>query len=149
MEAPTIVKTLGYQERFNVGERVASQLDQTITNRQAYDIVYPNHKAYYNDKRFVVFDKNFNQVESYLLDQFKSAIDSAIDYKSNSNLVHVDEFDKTKVNFKGMNLQNNAPYINKEAVQTSINLDKIDVNDPNLKISSSDPYTTIFGKYSN
>jgi hypothetical protein len=48
-----------------------------------------------------------------------------------------------------MNIQNNAPYINKEAVQTSINLDKIDVNDPGLKISSSDPYGTIFGKYAN
>ncbi len=146
LESPTIVPSLGYENRFNVQDRVAERLPQTISNRQAYDLVYPTHQDYYKDKRFVVFDRNFNQVEDFLLNQFKSAIDSAIDYTSNSNLEHVDKFDKSKVNLKGINLQGNAPFIHPQAVATSMKYDNIDVNDPNIKITSSDPYNTIFGK---
>lgn len=125
---------------------MAQRLDQTITNRQAYDLVYPTHQDYYKDKRFIVFDRNFNQVEDYLLNQFKSAIDSAIDYSGNGKLEHVDSFDKSKVNLRGVNLQNNAPFIHPMAVATSMKYDEVNGNDPNLKITSSDPYNTIFGK---
>lgn len=145
MEAPTIVKSLGYEAPFNVGQRVAQQMDQSITNRQAYDLLYPTHKSYYNDKRFIVFDRNFNQVESYLLNQFKSAIDSAIDYSANSKLERVEDFNKSKVNLRGMHLQQNAPMINREAVETSMKYDTLNNNVQGLKVTSSDPYGTIFG----
>lgn len=147
LETPTIVKSLGYPQQFNVGDRVAQQLDQTVTNRQAFDLLYPTHQDYYNDKKFVVLDRNFQQVEEYLLGQFKSAIDSAIDYAGNANLVSVDDFDKSKVNFKNLNLQNNAPFIHKDAVATNIKYEDIDRNDPKLKITSSDPYSSMFGGF--
>jgi hypothetical protein len=145
MEAPTIVKSLGSAQPFNIQDRVASKLDQTISNRQAYDLIYPSHQAYYNDKRFIVLDRNFQQTEEYLLNQFKSAIDSVIDYSSNKNLVHVDDFNKNKVNLRGVNLQNNAPFVHPDAVATSMKYDPVNLGDSNLKISSSDPYNTIFG----
>ena len=147
MEVPTIVKSLGSPAPFNVEERVANTLDQTITNRQAYDLIYPSHEAYYKDKRFVVLDKNFNQVEDYLLNQFKSAIDSAVDYGANSKLESVEHFDKSKINLRGMNLQNGAPFIHPDAVANSIKYDEgQDLKDPNVRITASDPYHTIFGK---
>jgi hypothetical protein len=146
LEAPTIVPSLGYEQPFNIQNRVAQRLPQTITNRQAYDLIYPTHQDYYKDKRFIVFDRNFNQVEDYLLNQFKSTIDSAIDYSSNSKLVHVDNFDKSKINLRGLNLQNSAPFIPKEAVATSMKYQPASLNDPNVRVTSSDPYNTIFGK---
>jgi hypothetical protein len=147
LEAPVIVKSLGYENPFNVERRVASRLDQTITNRQAFDLVYPTHRDYYNDKRFIVFDRNFNQAEDYLLNQFKSAIDSAIDYSSNKNLEHVDTFDKSKINLKTIDYSG-APTIHKAAVANSMKYheyNQYQLNDPNVKITSSDPYNTIFG----
>lgn len=107
--------------------------------------MYPTHEDYYKDKRFIVFDKNFNQSEEYLLNQFKSAIDSAFDFTSNKNLERVEDFKKEKVNLKDMDLQNNAPFIHPGAVATSIKYDDLQKNDPNMKVISSDPYGTMFG----
>jgi hypothetical protein len=140
------VKSLGSPAPFNLQDRLANQMEQTITNRQAYDLLYPTHESYYNDKKFLVLDRNFNQVEDYLLNQFKQTIDSAIDYNSNSKLEHVDNFNKNSVNLQGMNLQNNAPFIDPQAVATNIKYDQVNgFNDPNVKVTSSDPYHTIFG----
>lgn len=144
LETPTIVKSLGYENEFNVNNRVAQQMSQTITNRQAFDLVYPTHRDYYNDKRFVVFDDNFNKVEDYLLNQFKSAIDTAFDYNANKNLVHVEDFNKNTVNPKAINF-GNAPLINRDAVKTNIKYSDYSPVNSNTKVSSSDPYGTIFG----
>ena len=144
LEAPTIVRSSTYQPNpFHLGDRIAERLDQTISNRQAYDIVYPTHEDYYKDKRFIVIDKNFEKVEDSLLNQLKSAIDSSIDYSSNSKLVHVENFDKSKVNLKGLDLQATAPMIQPSSVST--NYGNISQNDSKVKITSSDPYATIFG----
>lgn len=141
-----MVKSLGYENQFNVDNRVAQQMSQTITNKQAFDLVYPTHREYYNDKRFVVFDDNFNRVEEYLLNQFKSTIDSAFNYNSNQNLVDVKDFNKNSINLRNVDFKNNAPLINKEAVQTNLKYSEYQLSDPNkTKISSSDPYGTIFG----
>ena len=61
----------------------------------------------------------------------------------------VEDFDRSKVNLKGMNLQNDAPFIHPDAVSTSIKYDEIQKNDPNVKIMSSDPYNTIFNGRTN
>ena len=72
-----------------------------------------------------------------------------MDFSSNLKLTHVDDFDKSKINFQNISksLQNSAPYSNPEAIRTNI---KFTPKDPTLgvKISSSDPYGTIFGGYS-
>jgi hypothetical protein len=91
------VKSLASLAPFKFQDRLANQIEQTITNRQAYDLLYPNHESYYNDKKFLVLDRNLNQVEDYLLNQFKQTIDSVIDYNSNSKLVQVEILDKSKV----------------------------------------------------
>lgn len=109
-------------------------------------MVYPNHRAYYEDKKFHVFDPNFQKTEDYLLKEFKQAIDSQIDYKSNAKLEHVDTFDKTKVNLKGINFQN-APQVNHSVLAQNLKYTSNNLNDPNTKVTSSDPYGTIFGGY--
>ncbi len=144
LESPQIVKSFGYPGQFDPEQRVAQQTEQRITNRQAYDLVYPTHKSYYEDKKFHVFDKNYQQVEDYLLKQFKSTLDSAIDYKENKNLVSVDDFDKSKIDFNKMRIQENAPMIGSERVRTSITYPDPKL-DKNMKVTSSDPYGTIFG----
>jgi hypothetical protein len=145
-ESPTIVKSLGYQSPFNVENRIAQRMDQTISNRQAYDLVYPSHREYYNDKRFIAFDRHFDQVEGYLLKEFKTAMDSAVNYNSSKKLEHVEDFDKHQINLKGIDFSN-APFVTKEGVRTSIKYDSLNTNDPNIRVTSSDPYNTIFGGY--
>lgn len=112
------MKSLGYRQPFDVQERVGYMMPQQITNSQAFDVVYGSHKAYYDDKRFTVFDKNFDKVEENLLNQFKSTIDSAVEYTKKSKLEHVDYFDRNRI-LLPQNVQENAPRIHPETVQSN------------------------------
>jgi hypothetical protein len=141
LEAPTIVKSLGYRDPFDVKDRVAQSRDQVLTNRETYDIVYPDHRSYYNDKRFIVLDKAFNDTEEYLLKELKQTLDMKLDYNANAKLVHVDDLDRSKIDLNGLNLQPRAPFVHPEAVATSIRYDS--KTDPAPKITSSDPYVTV------
>jgi hypothetical protein len=140
MESPMIVKSLGVKNPFDIKDRIAQTRDQVLTNREAYDIVYPDHRSYYDDKRFIVLDRHFEDTEKYLLNELKSAIDEKLDYQKMAKLVHVDDLDKSQIKVRDMNIQSNAPFVPKEAVATDMRMP--DKNDA-PKVTSSDPYVDI------
>ncbi len=89
MEAPTIVKSIhrGITSMAEDAHSMAvSNTPQSISNRQSFDVIYPNHKAYYEDKRFFIFDRNYDTMEKALVDTFEKAVDSSI----NKNIRTVD-----------------------------------------------------------
>jgi len=140
------VQSLGYKSPFNVADRTAQYLDQQRSNKDAFDLIYPTHRAYYNDKRFIVFDKNFDKVEQNLLTSFQNTIGGAVNFPDNAVLVHARDFDKNRVNFAPVNaeLQNSAPFIHPKVIASNIRYDPIGEN---TKVTSSDPYASIFGGY--
>jgi hypothetical protein len=96
MESPIMVPNR--ERTYNdVVTRVAGGTPQTISNSDAFDTVYKNHQNYYDDKRYFIFDKNFHKMENYLLDGFRNQLDSNLGL-SNANLVHVDNYEKKKLN---------------------------------------------------
>jgi hypothetical protein len=97
MEAPIIVKSINRgitSMKEDAWNQAVGMTPQSISNRQAYDLFYPNHKSYYEDKKFFIFDKNYNQMEKALVDTFERAVDSSI----NKNIKHVDELRDPKLN---------------------------------------------------
>ena len=144
METPTIVKSLNPNsfDQFNVRNSLALMTPQVVTNRQAYDITYKSHQDYYKDKQIHVFDANFDKMENYLVNQFKSAIDSSIDFSGNANLVDVKDLDKRTLNVKNWNVLENAPYVHKDAIVPMKN--NIDYK-TNAKEMTTDPYGAIRG----
>ena len=96
MESPVIIKKSAVDPTFqDIRQRVATETPQAISNTEGFDAIYRDHKDYYNDKRFVIFDKNFQQMEDHLLGQFASSIDSNLVF--DEKLVHVDDY-KRKAN---------------------------------------------------
>jgi len=145
LESPTIVKSLGYGDPFDVMGRVASKSTQTISNRQAYDAIYPSHQSWYDEKKFVVLDKNFNDMEGYLLNQFKDTLNKQFDFSQTKNIKHVDELDKSQVNVSGVDFST-IPKVQPAAAQVNSKY----VNNftlENTKVTSSDPYREIFGNH--
>lgn len=145
LESPTIVKTLGYQEPFDVMGRVASQSTQSISNKQAFDSLYPSHKSWYDEKKFIVLDKNFNDMENYLLGQFKNTLNKQFDYSATKKIMHVDELDKNQIKLSGMDL-GAMPKVHSEAVKVNSKYDN-NFTAENTKVTSSDPYKEIFGNH--
>jgi hypothetical protein len=145
LESPTIVKSLGYQEPFNVMDRVASQSSQTISNRQAYDSMYPSHKSWYDEKKFVVLDKNFDDMQNFLLKQFKDTLNKQFDYSATKNIQHVEELDKNQINVSGMDF-GAMPKVHSEAVKVNSKYAN-NFTAENTKVTSSDPYKEIFGNH--
>lgn len=143
MESPTIVKSLGYQDPFDIQSRVAAKSSQTISNRQAYDALYPSHKSWYDEKRFVVLDKNFNEVENYLLGQFKDTLSRQFDYTTAKNIKHVDELDKNQIKMSGMDF-GAMPKVRSEGVRVNSKYTD-NFTTQNTRITASDPYNEIFG----
>jgi len=97
MEAPLIVPSIHRGITSMAQDAVSQAIDrtpQTLSNRQAYDVIYPKHKDYYRDKRFFIFDKNYKNMESSLIKTFEEAVDSSI----NKKIKHVDELDGKQVN---------------------------------------------------
>ena len=70
----------------DITSRVASGTGQTISNAAAFDVVYRNQKDYYDNRKFFVFDSNFNDMETYLLNGFKQQIDANIKYDPKEEL---------------------------------------------------------------
>jgi len=143
LETPQIVKSLGYNEPFDVMGRVAERSSQSITNRQAYDALYPSHKSWYDEKKFVVLDKNFNEMENYLLNQFKDTLNKQFDYSKTKNIKHVDELDKGQLNVSGMDF-GAMPRVRSEAVKSNSKYSD-NFTAENTKVTTSDPYKEIFG----
>merc|ERR1711957_307738 len=147
-EAPSIVKSLGPDP--SPFGRAAGKSEQSISNRQAYDSIYPSHKSWYDEKKFVVIDKNFEMMEKELLGQFKQNLDAKFDFKASKNIKHVDELDQSdvKAQMKGMDFGS----IHKINPETQVVKDKYVDNFSATKkptVTSSDPYSEIFGgKYS-
>jgi len=125
--------------------RVASQSTQSISNRQAYDSLYPSHKAWYDEKKFVVLDKNFNDMENYLLNQFKDTLNKQFDYSTTKNIKHVDELDKNQIKVSGMDF-GAMPKVHSEAVKVNSKYAN-NFTAENTKVTASDPYKEIFGNH--
>lgn len=126
-------------------DRVAAKSTQTISNRQAYDALYPSHKSWYDEKKFVVLDKNFEDMENYLLKEFKQTLDNQFGFVKAKNIKHVDELDKSQINLKGIDF-GAMPKVHPEAVENkSKYTDNFTAG--NVKVTSSDPYKEIFGQH--
>lgn len=124
-------------------DRVAAKSTQTISNRQAYDALYPNHQSWYDEKRFVVLDKNFQEMENYLLGEFKQALNKEFAFNETKKITHVDEIDKSKINLKNINFDA-MPRVRPEAVQyKSKYVDNYQAGQ--VQLTTSDPYKEIFG----
>jgi hypothetical protein len=103
MESPVIVSR-NFQD---ITSRVAGSTSQSISNSAAFDVVHRSPQDYYDNRRFFVFDKNFNQMENYMIDGFKKQIDANINYDANEE--HSSGFEKRKLNVN----TNDAPYVSK------------------------------------
>lgn len=110
MEAPVIVKSIGRgitSMREDIMDRAISNTPQSVSNRAAYDIMYPTHESYYNDKKYFVFDENFEKVEKVLINSFEKAVNEGLTdpkVKPNhkgyiNNIEHVDEIKDTNLKF--------------------------------------------------
>jgi hypothetical protein len=144
METPQIVKKLGNgYDPFNVQDRLALMSPQRVTNRQAYDIVYKSHEDYYKDRQIRVFDSNFEQMENYLIKEFKEGVTKAIDFDANKNLKHVADLDKSTLNVQNWNVQEKLPYVNQAAFSSPKYEDQIG---PNSTEYTSDPYGATIGR---
>ena len=117
---------------------------QIISNRQSYDSLYPNHKSWYDDKKFIVIDKNFEMMEKELLGKFKENLNSNFNLKVSKNVQHVDDLNKDNIKINSMNFES----IHK------INLDTVEFKDKYVdnylssdkpSVTLSDPYNQIFG----
>jgi hypothetical protein len=133
-----------YQQEFNIEKKIAEKYDQTISGKQSFDVLYPDHKTYYNDKRVIIFDKNFKEVENYFLNDFKNTIDMAIDYSKNKNLQRAEDFKSASIDLKGLDF-GNPPYIKAELPSPSqIKYGETFKKDPNMHVSYTDPYHQIY-----
>jgi len=144
MESPRIVKNLGTgYDQFNLQNRLALMTPQRVTNRQAYDIVYNSHQDYYKDRQIRVFDNNFEQMENYLIKEFKEGITKAIDFKANKNLQHVADLDRRTLNVQDWNTQERVPYINQAAFSSPKYENQLGGNS---KEYTTDPYGATIGR---
>jgi hypothetical protein len=141
-EAPSIVKSLGPDP--SPFGRAAGKSPQNISNRQAFDSIYANHKSWYDDKKFIVIDKNFEMMEKDLLRQLKSNLDAKFDFSATKNIKHADEIDQHDINVRGMDF-GSMHKIHPDTVEYK---DKY-VNNYSAtrkpKVTASDPYNEIFG----
>ena len=147
MESPTIIRSLGNAQPFDVNKKVADRSTQTISNKESYDALYPSHSSWYDEKKFVVLDKHFDDVENYLLKDFKEALNKHLDFSQTKNIQHVDDLDKTQIKLSGLEY-GNMPKFNAQALESkSKYTDNFTAGQ--VKVSSSNPYGEIFGgKYS-
>ena len=159
LDSPQIIPSLGYEPKYNVEKRIASQNEQKIKPRDGYDLIYKDHKNYYDkDKKAYVLDHHIVDTHSYLT-TYTDTIAKAIG--THPDLVHVSEFDDKKSdNYTKKNYANikdnaikavnnnmitaNPPKFHAEAVQTSLNYGDLAKAGANVLKASSDPYSEIF-----
>jgi hypothetical protein len=116
-------------------DKVAQGREQIISNKNGFDVLYPNREAWFADKTFNVIDVNFKKTEDYLIKELKKTIDSTMSY--NKNLSRVE--DMKKPNLKNLDLQRNVPLIQPDSIDINMKLGDIALNDPNVKVYSSRP----------
>jgi len=100
MEAPQIVKSINRgitSMRQDAWGQAVGKTPQTASNRQAYDIMYPNHQSYYKDKRYFIFDQNYKDMENALVDTFEKAVNDSFSSKKH-DYISVDELEGKNVN---------------------------------------------------
>lgn len=136
LETPVIVPSLG-SPRYNIDKRVANNLPQTISDRDAYDVKYPTHKSYYDDKRVTIKDSHFEQTEDYLINTFSKAIQQGIEWKP--DITKAEDFK----NNKQFSVPQ-APKFSKEALQTDVNYGELASPNSHALQAKSDPYNQIF-----
>lgn len=100
-ETPTIVSR-NFQD---ITSRVAGSTPQSISNSAAFDVAYRDRQDYYNNRRFFVFDKNFNKMENYMLDGFKKQLDANINYDPKRE--HASSIERNQLNIDF----SNTPYV--------------------------------------
>lgn len=127
-----------YQADFDVLGRVAAKSTPTVSNEQAYDAIYPSHKAWYDEKKYMVIDNNFSQVENTLLNVFEDTLDKGLDKNQAKNLKHAENFDKDQFNIKSLDFSR-IP----RSVPTLIKGDNY--NHQITKVTINDPYKEVFG----
>jgi len=109
METPQIVKSINRgitSMREDAYQQAVDKTHQTVSNRQAFDLMYPSHKAYYEDKKFFVFDNNYKDMEGALINTFEKAVNEGFGDKNVkaqgkgriNNIRHVDEIKDHKIN---------------------------------------------------
>lgn len=113
-----------------------------------------NHRSWYDDKRFIVIDKNFEMMEKDLLRQLKNNLDSKFNWSNaknttdnNRQIKHVSEIDQSNIN---VNMDFGSMHkIHPETVK--FNDKYVDNYSENNKptITASDPYNEIHGRGNN
>jgi len=131
-ENPVIVRTK--DRTYNdITSRVADGTTQAISNSAAFDIQYKNRQAFYDERKLFIFDKNFNDMENYLLDNFKKQIDSGINYSA--SITHASDIDRHRLNVN----TKDAPYITRHSVGNTLSEGGYKT-DSSVKKYSTDPY---------
>jgi hypothetical protein len=127
-----MVKSLGQNDIMNI---VAQGKNQVISNQQAFNILYPNAKSYYDKTQVNIIDRHFQDVENNLLNELKQSIDSVLDHQVNEKLIRAD--DMKKPDLSGLNLQNNAPFVHPAAIETEINYNEKKKKDSRVRIMTN------------
>ncbi len=109
MESPVIVKSINRgitSMREDALEQAVNKTPQTITNKQGYDLMYPTHKSFYEDKKYFVFDSNYNTMENALVKTFEDAVNEGFGQRKlrGKQITHVDEIKDRKLNFNWNNI---------------------------------------------
>ena len=140
MESPVYRKNIppAYQADFDVLDRVAKKTNPTVSNAEAYNAIYSNHKDWYDEKKYKVFDNNFSDMETSLLNVFQEALDFGLDLKTAKNLKHAEDFDRSQFNVKSIDFSK-VPRVVPRLIKGE------DYNHAITKVTISDPYNKIFG----
>jgi hypothetical protein len=140
MESPVYRKDIppAYQANFDVLGRVASKVNPTVSNEQAYNAIYSSHKDWYDEKKYKVIDTNFNKMESTLLNEFEATLEKGLDKKTAGDLLHAEKFDKDQFDHKNIGFTK-VPQVKPEYIKGS------NYNPSVTKVTTSDPYNEIFG----
>lgn len=101
MEAPKIVKSI-HRGITSMSEdawnQAVGKTPQTMSNRQAFDVVYPDHKSFYADKQFFIFDRNYEKMQKALVHTFEKAVDDSLNKGHTKLFESVDQFGDAKIN---------------------------------------------------
>merc|ERR1712222_270214 len=96
----------------------------TVKNEQGYNAIYPDHKSWYDEKKYKVIDTDFARQEDGLLTEFQETLDKG--------------FDKSQFDIKNMEFKR-IPKVIPHLVKGG------NYNHQTTKITTSDPYNQIFG----
>lgn len=123
METPVIVKSINRgitSMRDDAIQQAVDRTPQVVPNREAFNAIYPTHRAYYDDKRFFVFDKNYYDMQKELIKTFEQAVDSSftnhkVKAQNNGRINNIKDVEEIKNKNLNVNFDNiprvKLPYI--------------------------------------